>query len=140
MGDADSVVLKDYAYMKNSAKYLLLLFLPFLATHKAKAQQYASTANQCVRSYYDPKSYNWLTYENTCSQAIYVTLVSNSGTNVGGLDLAPGQHNGPGLSSNEARAMNGIEAYACPAGYVAVDSNDERITNRAVSSYRCKRN
>jgi hypothetical protein len=117
----------------------MLLILPFLATHKAKAQQYANTANQCVRSYYDSNNYNWLTYQNTCSQAIYVTLVSNSGTNVGGLDLSPGQHNGPGLSVNEVRAVRGIEAYACPAGYVAVDTNDELITRRTVSSFRCKR-
>jgi hypothetical protein len=132
-------VLGNSAHMKTSAWCALFLVLPFLASRSANAQQYASTANQCVRTYYDSSNYNWLTYENTCSQAIYVTLVSNSGTNVGGLDLTPGRHDGPGLTAEEVRAIRGIEVYACPADYYAVDTADNRISTRAVSTYRCKR-
>ena len=124
--------------MTKKVALVLLLILPFLAAHKAKAQQYASTANQCVRAYYDSNNYNWLTYENTCSQAIYVTLVSNAGTNVGALDLDPGGHGGPGLSANEVKAIRGVEVYACPSGYYAVDTSDNRISTRTVSTYRCK--
>jgi hypothetical protein len=118
--------------------FFLLVLASLSASQNANAQQYAATANQCVRSYYDSNNYNWLTYQNTCSQAIYVTMVSNAGTNVGALDLDPGGHGGPGLSASEVRTLRGVEVYACPSGYYAVDTSDNRVSTRPVSTYRCK--
>jgi hypothetical protein len=118
---------------------VLFLSLPFLTPHVAKAQQYASTANQCLREYYDSNNYNWLTFQNTCSQEIHVTLVPKRGNAAGALYLTSGRHDGLGLTANEVKAAGGIEAYACPARYVAVDTNDALITSQAVNSFRCKR-
>lgn len=122
-------------------KRAIILFaaLGFLGSTHAIAQQYASTANQCLREYYNTNNYNWLTYENTCGQALYVVLVTNSGGNWG-LDLSPGGNGGPGLSANEVRSAGGIHAYACPANYVPVDPNDNLIHSRPVNQYRCKQN
>jgi hypothetical protein len=54
-----------------SVKYLLLcsleLFVSCLSSQRANAQQYATTANQCVRAYSNSNNYTWLTYENTCN-------------------------------------------------------------------------
>jgi hypothetical protein len=102
-------------------------------------QQYAATLNQCVREYYDRNNYNWLSYENTCSQAIYVVIVSKSGTNIGSFNLVPGQSGGPGLSFSEVTAKGGVEAYACPVNFVPVDSNDQRVNSQPVANYRCKK-
>jgi hypothetical protein len=112
----------------------------FLCSTHAHSQQYAPNATQCLREYYDRSNYNWLTYENTCSQPVYVTLVGRNGTYTGGLDLAPGRHDGPGMSAQEVNAVGGMEAYACPAHYAAVDSDDELIRSVAVAGFRCKRN
>jgi hypothetical protein len=118
------------AFVIKRIVFVLFLSLLFLTPHAAKAQQYASTANQCLREYYDSNNYNWLTFQNNCNQEIHVTLVSRRGEAVGALDLASGRHDGPGLTANEVRAAGGIEAYACPA---------ELITSQVVNSFRCKR-
>jgi hypothetical protein len=118
---------------------ILLAVLGLIGSSHAIAQQYTSTTNQCLREYYNANNYNWLTYENTCNQALYVVLVTGSGGSWS-LDLAPGGSGGPGLSANEVRSAGGIHAYACPAGYVPVDSNDNLIHSRTVSQYRCKQN
>jgi hypothetical protein len=40
------------------------------------AIQYSTPlASSCVRQFWDPKTYNWLSFENNCGQAIYVTLI-----------------------------------------------------------------
>ena len=117
----------------------LLAVLGLLGSTHAMAQQYTNTANQCLREYYNPNNYNWLTYDNKCDQAIYVVLVSGSGENWS-LDLRAGGSGGPGLSANEVRAAGGIHAYACPAGWVPVDSNDNLVHSRPVNEYRCKQN
>jgi hypothetical protein len=80
-----------------------------------------------------------LSYENTCSQAIYVVIVSKSGTNIGSFNLVPGQSGGPGLSFSEVTAKGGVEAYACPVNFVPVDSNDQRVNSQPVANYRCKK-
>jgi hypothetical protein len=93
-----------------------------------------------LREYYDPNNYNWLTYQNTCNQAIHVTMVGRDGTAVGQIDIGAGRHDGPGLTSREVSAMGGMEAYACPAHYVAVESDDTLIRTQVVSSFTCKKN
>ncbi len=112
----------------------------FLGGVHAHAQQFAPNATQCVREYYDRNNYNWLTYENTCSQAIHITLVGRDRSYTGGLDLGPGRHDGPGMTAQEVRGVGGMEAYACPAHYAAVDADGELIRTEPVSGFRCKKN
>jgi hypothetical protein len=118
---------------------LLLAVAGFLISPLAHAQQYATVATNCLREYYDPNSYNWLTYQNTCGQAIHITMVGRDGTPVGAIDIGPGRHDGPGLSAREVNAMGGMEAYACPAHYVAVEADDTVIRTQVVSSFSCKK-
>ena len=117
----------------------LVILLPLTMKCSAEAQQYASPLTQCVQGYYDPSNYNWLTYRNTCNEAIHVTMVSGDGSNVGAIDLGPGRHDGPGLTAKEVRAIGGMEAYACPAHYAAVDADGEPLRSQ-ISAYRCKKN
>jgi hypothetical protein len=119
---------------------ILLAVAGFLCSPHANAQQYASVATNCLREYYDPNNYNWLTYQNTCNQAIHLTMVGRDRTPEGQIDIGPGKHDGPGMSAQEVRAVGGMEAYACPAHYVAVEADDTLIRTQVVSSFSCKKN
>jgi len=124
--------------MKTFMRCALVILLPLVMKYSAKAQQYASPATQCVQGYYDANNYNWLTYRNTCNEAVHVTMVSGDGSNVGAIDLGPGRHDGPGLTAREVRAIGGMEAFPCPAHYTAVAADDSPL-RRQVSAYRCKK-
>lgn len=125
--------------MKRLLRLGLLLLLPLAMKYSARAQQYASPATQCIQESYDPNNYNWLTYKNNCNQSIHLTMVSGDGSNVGAIDLGPGRHDGPGLTAREVRAIGGMEAYACPAHYAAVDADGDPVRTQ-VSEFRCKKN
>jgi hypothetical protein len=63
-----------------------------LGSATASAQQYLTPEyNGCIRSFFDPALYNWLSYENTCSQSLSVVFVPNQPGHGGGgaMDLAP---------------------------------------------------
>ena len=124
--------------MRTNLHFALVIFLSVAMKSPANAQQFASPATQCLQGYYDPNSYNWLTYRNNCNEEVHVTLVSGDGSNVGAIDLGPGRHDGPGLTANEVRAIGGMEAYACPAHYAAVGSDGEPLRRQA-SAFRCKK-
>ena len=119
--------------------FVLALLVVALGAKTTVGQQYAGTANQCLREYYDSNNYGWLTYENTCALDLHVVIVAISGRNIGSMDLGAGRHDGPGLTRGEVSAAGGVEAYACRAGYHPVDGNDNQIYARPVAQYRCKR-
>jgi hypothetical protein len=108
-----------------------------LLSGAAQAQQYATPQNACIREFYDPDSYNWLSYENTCDHGIYVSWVSPRPGLNGSADIPPGGKVSTGWSASEIRAKGGIQAYPCPSHYVPVDANGNYIT-QPVSGYRCK--
>ena len=114
------------------------LILLFSFSNKARSQGYAEPVPSCVREFYDQHLYNWISYENTCSTAIHVTLVGISKPHPGALDIKPGGHGSPGLSAKEVQAVGGLRVYACPVGYVAVDSSDRYLLNGVVDRYECK--
>ena len=116
---------------------LALALLPCLAY----SQTYAHGLNQCAREFYDPKNYHWISYENICEQAIHITLVGASKLKpfTSGVDLKPGQHDGPGLSADEVKSYGGLTAYVCPAGFFAVDAADRRIVLKVVDQFTCKK-
>jgi hypothetical protein len=125
-------------YLFGLAVYGLLM----LGATTASAQQYVTPEyNGCIRQFYDPTMYNWLAYENTCSQSLSVTFVPNQPGHGGGgaMDLRPGRHNSTGLSSREVRDNGGFELYVCPAGYLPVGPDGLYVT-RVIPEFRCKRN
>jgi hypothetical protein len=120
-----------------STKWTLTLVLFLVPATWADAQDYAPPANGCAQTFYEPV-YHWLSYRNTCSYAIHVTLVGIAKPHSGALDIKPGGQGGTAMSANEVAAVGGLKAYACPANYAAVDSADKLIIVKVVEKYACK--
>lgn len=109
-------------------------------THGAYAQQYVRPEfNGCVRQYYDSGMYNWLAFENTCSQSLNIVFVPNSpGYGGGAMDVGPGRHGSTGFSRSEVESKGGFELYVCPSGYNPVGPDNQYVT-RVIPEFRCKR-
>lgn len=124
--------------MAKRALAFAAVFLICLISRVAHAQQeYGQIMSGCVQEFYDPQSYNWLSYRNTCNEDIYVSWVSRSPGLNGASDIGPGRKANTGWSAREIAAKGGIVAYACAKGYLPVDPEDNPIT-RQVPQYRCK--
>jgi hypothetical protein len=97
-------------------------------------------ATSCVRQFFDPNTYNWLSFENNCGQAIYINYIPHrpgGWAMGGGMQLAPGNHNNTGLSSAEIDQTGGYDLYVCPTDSVPVDLSGNAF-NVNVPQYRCK--
>lgn len=110
-------------------------------TGSNSAIQYSTPlAASCVRQFWDPNTYNWLSFENDCGQAIYVAYIPHrpGGWAIGGgMHLAPGDHNNIGLSKAEVNQTAGFDLYVCPTDSVPVDLSGNTFTVN-VAQYRCK--
>jgi hypothetical protein len=130
--------------MKSNLIFLHVLLLGAVAACSVKpaaSQQYVYPSyNYCVQQFYDQSMYGWLAIRNNCSQALSITFAARSGgTGVwGSMDLGAGRQSSTGRSAAEINNAGGLEIYACPKGYVAVDAQDNVIMTRAVSGFRCK--
>ena len=111
-----------------------------MAASLASAQTYKTPEyNNCIRQFYDPNMYNWLSYENVCSVALSIVYIPfNPGYGGSGMDLAPGRNANTGYSQREVQGKGGFDLYVCPAGYIPVDAND-RYVDRVNTRFRCKR-
>ena len=130
---------------ENSLRVVLFACLCFGAAatishpRAAHAQQYVTPVENCVTDFYDPASYNWLSYRNNCGTAVHVQFVANSNSAISGsVDIAPGGHQDIGRSASEVSAAGGIRRYVCPAGYLAYDTKGNYINNTPVNQYTCK--
>ena len=107
----------------------------------SNAIQYSTPlASSCVRQFWDPKTNNWLSFENDCGQPIYVSYIPHhpgGWAMGGGMHLALGHTNNTGLSSDDLNKAGGFEIYVCPIDSVPVDLNGN-VLNRNVTQYRCK--
>ena len=110
-----------------------------MAASLASAQTYKTPEyNNCIRQFYDPSMYNWLSYENACSEALSIVFIPfNPGYGGSAMDLAPGRHASTGYSQREVQGKGGFDLYVCPAGYIPVDGND-RYVDRVNTRFRCK--
>ena len=103
------------------------------------AQKYRSPEwNGCIQQFYDPDFYNWLSFRNTCSEALAVTYIGRKPGYGGSLmELRPGRKNSTGWTRKEVDGWNGFELYVCPLGYVPVDANDQYV-RKVDTKFRCR--
>src|SRR3982750_1886233 len=61
-------------------------------TDVAFAQRHEIPAlNSCIREFYDPGMYNYLTFKNNCTQSLTLVFVAKDGSGPSGsMDLRPG--------------------------------------------------
>jgi hypothetical protein len=119
--------------------FSVVMLLMLLST-AAFAQEYLSPEySNCIREYYDPAMYSWLSYENVCGHGISIVYVPyNPGYGASQMDLGSGRHSSTGFDRHEVQEKGGFEVYVCPAGYVPVDANNNYV-NRVNIRFRCRR-
>lgn len=94
----------------------------------------------CVSSFRDPKYYNWLSFQNNCGQAIYLSYIFNSGQGgFSAMNLAAGASGNTGRSQNEVKAQGGYELAVCPAEFVPVDSSTGNALSQPKQQFRCRK-
>jgi hypothetical protein len=97
-------------------------------------------ASTCVRRFWDPQHYNWLSLENDCGQSVYVEFIFNHTAGwamTGAFDLPPGAAANTGRSSSDINQGGGADLYVCPAGTIPVDMNGN-ILQTNVSQFQCR--
>jgi TPR repeat protein len=103
----------------------------------------APITQSCVREFWDPKFYNWLSFENDCGQAISLTWIAkNPSDHFGGAsndNIAPGQSANTGWSQTEVAAKGNFTLFICPVGSVAVDPNTNQGISSPNATYSCKK-
>lgn len=101
----------------------------------------APLPSSCVRQFWDPQYYNWLSFGNLCAQTITLTFIFNHPVGwamTGQMILAPGAQQNTGRSSSDITQAGGLDMYICPANTVPVDMKGNTF-NSNISQYQCKR-
>lgn len=96
--------------------------------------------NNCIQTFNDPKFYNWISFRNVCSEAIYVQFFNRSELKVksrsgSGKHLNPGQSDSTGYSSSDA--PQGFWMGVCHEGFFPVDAQGK--VWEGASGYKCKK-
>ena len=91
--------------------------------------------NSCIQQFYDRDMYNWLSFRNTCGNALNVTYRWNNGTAGGAVRLQPGDKESIGYTSEQVHSKGGATLAVCRLGWIPVDGNNQYWTG---GQYRCK--
>jgi hypothetical protein len=108
----------------------------------AAAQYAPALPSSCIGQFWDPKYYNWLSFQNNCGQAIHLSWIAASPSDTFGMssadDLASGAAVNSGWNQAEVQRKSGFLVFVCPNGYVPVDSATGEVVGRANQTFRCK--
>ena len=106
----------------------------------AQAAEYDNrNMNGCVRTFYDPEFYHWLSFKNVCGETITVVF-GQMGANhyvEGATTIRPGRSSNTGLSRSEVGARGGLSWYVCAEGYVPLVNGS--YPTRTGERFNCKR-
>ncbi len=96
----------------------------------------------CVRSFFDPHVYNWLSFQNNCSQPLNITYYWRANDYSGSSGVArPGESVNTGFSRSDIESHGGgWEVYPCPLHYnpVGLDGNFIKNGGSNPQSYSCR--
>jgi hypothetical protein len=96
--------------------------------------------SSCVSTFWDPKYYNWLSFQNNCGQAIYLSYIFNSGQyGFSAMNLAVGASGNSGQSQDEVKAQGGYKLAVCPAGFAPVDPSTGNALSQPNQNFSCKK-
>ena len=95
--------------------------------------------NSCIKEFYDPGMYNYLTFKNTCLQSLTIVFVPKNGAGPSGtMDLRPGASDSVGRSAAGVVPKIGtLQLYVCPVGNMPLDE-DNKVVTKAGASVQCK--
>jgi hypothetical protein len=97
---------------------------------------------QCIRLFWEPRLYNWASFENDCGQAINLTWIAKSPNDHFGAasaDIAAGQSANTGWSQTEVTNKGGFSTFVCPSGSTAVDAVTGQGIRSPNTDYLCKK-
>src|SRR3954449_6799012 len=87
------------------------------------------TLNSCIREFYDPGMYNYLTFKNNCAHSVTLVFVAKDGSGASGtMELRPGAKDSVGKLKGQTPKVGGFEFYVCPSGYLPVDATGKIVT------------
>jgi len=104
------------------------------------AQNHTDPAiNSCIKEFYDPGMYNYLTFRNDCSQTLTIVFVAKDGSGATGtMELRSGASDSVGRSADGVvPKVGGFQLYVCQAGYMPVDENN-KIVSKPRTKFRCQ--
>ena len=94
--------------------------------------------NSCIKEFYDPEMYNYLTFKNTCSQSLTIVFVPKDGSGAGGrMELRPRGKDSVGRLQDKDPKLGSFELYVCQSAYLPVDDNNQMVSKPA-SNFRCQ--
>ncbi len=95
--------------------------------------------NSCIKEFYDPGMYNYLSFKNNCTQALTIVFVAKDGSGASGsMDLRPGASDSVGrLANGTVPKVGGFELYVCPVGSMPVDEN-KKVVTKPQTTFRCE--
>ncbi len=121
-------------------RFLLFVAAITVSTSSAFAQTHEIPAlNSCVKEFYDPGMYNYLSYKNNCLQSLSIVFIAKDGSGASGtMDLRPGASDSVGrLAGGVVPKIGWFQLYVCQAGYKPVDENNKVVT-KPKTAYTCR--
>jgi hypothetical protein len=94
----------------------------------------------CISEFWDPNSYNWLSFQNNCGQPINLTWIAKNPADPIGAssaDIAAGQAKNTGWSQAEVSQKQDFALFICPAGSYAADFTTRLAIRSPTASYVC---
>jgi hypothetical protein len=108
----------------------------------ALADNYASPLDGgCVRHFWDPLNYGWLSFQNLCGRPIHVAFIANNSSDrfgMSAMDLGSGQTHSTGWNKDEVARKGEFTLYVCPSGFLAVDRSGQMLARRVLEPFLCK--
>ena len=94
--------------------------------------------NSCIREFYDPGMYNYLTFKNKCAQSLTLVFVAKDGSGgTGTMDLRPGAQDSVGKLAGRVPKIGSFQFYVCQSGYVPVDDSG-KVVSKPKTAFQCQ--
>ena len=113
--------------------------LTLVNAESAFAQRHEIPAfNSCIREFYDPGMYDYLTFKNNCSQSLTIVFVAKDGSRASGtMDLRPGGQDSIGKLAGRVPKIGDFQLYVCRSGDMPVDDAG-KVVSKPRTNFQCK--
>lgn len=120
------------------APLLIGAFFTVLRAPSTSAQRHEiPTLNSCIKEFYDPEMYNYLTFRNTCAQSVTLVYIPKDGSGTGGtMDLRPEGKDSIGKTEGKTPQLGSFEFFVCPAGQMPMDESN-KVVSKPASKFHC---
>lgn len=106
---------------------------------RASAQRHEIPAlNSCIREFYDPGMYNYLSFKNNCSHSLTLVFVAKDGSGASGtMDLRPGGQDSVGKLAGRVPKIGDFQLYVCRSGNLPMDETG-KVVSKPRANFECK--